>query len=148
MTQRSRCWLDKDNERCVQNIANVSVMTAKYSIGEGTDTITTDRGMKFDYYYSTVTEDAFDRYSNFIYLIIKRVDAPDTPLIKRHAYLVPFTLLNEFLTTVSLPGEKIVHIEPITIEMVGFTRDELKKDHVVTDSDIPTPDTPTTRLGI
>lgn len=108
-------------------------MTIKYSAGEGIETITTDQGFKFDYYYSTVTEDAFDKYSRFVYLIIKRVDIPDATLVKRHAYLIPFTLLDEFLTTVNLPGEKIVHIEPVTIEMVGFVRDELKKDHVVAD---------------
>ncbi len=102
----------------------------KYSAGEGIKTVTTDEGFKFDYYYSTVTEDAFDKYSTFVYLVIKRVDAPDTTLITRHAYLVPSALLNEFLTTVKLPGEKIVHIEPATVEMIGFVRDELRKDHV------------------
>ncbi len=105
-------------------------MATKYSVGEGIKTVTTDQGSKFDYYYSTVTEDAFDKYSNFIYLVVKRVDTSDASRIKRHAYLVPFTLLDEFITTVHLPGEKIVHIEPVTIEMVGFIRDELKKDHV------------------
>jgi len=105
-------------------------MTAKYSAGEGIETVTNDHGFKFDYYYSTVTEDAFDKYSKFVYLIIKRVEMPHATLVKRHAYLVPFALLDEFLATVSLPGEKIVHIEPITIEMVGFVRDELKKDHI------------------
>ncbi len=108
-------------------------MTTKYSAGEGIKTITTDQGFKFDYYYSAVTEDAFDKYSKFVYLVIKRVDVPDGTLIKRHAYLVPSALLNEFLTTVNLPGEKIVHIEPVTIEMIGFVRDELRKDHVVAD---------------
>ncbi|MGZ4904182.1 MAG: hypothetical protein ACXVIP_03780 [Halobacteriota archaeon] len=108
-------------------------MTTKYSAGEGIETVTTDQGFKFDYYYSTVTEDAFDKYSKFVYLIIKRVDVPDATLIKRHAYLVPFALLDEFLTTVNLPGERIVHVEPITVEMIGFVRDELKKDHVRAD---------------
>lgn len=108
-------------------------MTTKYSAGEGIETITTHQGLKFDYYYSTVTEDAFDKYSKFVYLIIKRVDMPDATLIKRHAYLIPFALLDEFLTTVNLPGEKIVHIEPVTIEMVGFMRDELREDHVKAD---------------
>ncbi len=106
---------------------------AKYAADEGIETVTTDQGFKFDYYYSTVTEDSFDRYSKFVYLVIKRVDAPGTKLIKRHAYLVPFALLDEFLTTVQLPGEKIVHIEPVTIEMIGFVRDELRKDHVMLD---------------
>ncbi len=105
-------------------------MATKYSAGEGIKTITTDQGLKFDYYYSTVTEDAFDEYSKFIYLVIKRIDTPETSLIERHAYLVPFALLDEFFKTVNLPGEKIVHVEPVTIEMVGFIRDELKKDHV------------------
>jgi hypothetical protein len=103
----------------------------KYSAGEGIQTLTTDRGFKFDYYSSTVTEDAFDKYSKFIYLIVKRVDDPGSALVRRRAYLVPFALLDEFLKTVNLPGERVVHIEPITIEMVGFVRDELKEDHVL-----------------
>ncbi len=109
-------------------------MTTTYSAGEGIETVTNDHGFKFDYYYSTVTEDAFDTYSNFVYLIIKRIEMPHTTLVKRHAYLIPFALLDEFLATVNLPGERIVHIEPITIEMVGFVRDELRKDHVTTTS--------------
>ncbi len=106
-------------------------MATKYTAGEGIKTVTTDQGIRFDYYYSNVTEDAFDRYSTFVYLVIKRVNAPDTKRIARHAYLVPSALLDEFLTTVKLPGEKIVHIEPVTVEMIGFVRDELRKDHVV-----------------
>ena len=108
-------------------------MTKYFSAGEGIETVTTDHGFTFDYYDSTVTEDAFDRYAKFVYLIIKRVDIPDEKLIKRHAYLVPFALLDEFLTTEHLPRERIVHIEPVTVEMIGFIRDELKKDHVTTD---------------
>jgi len=102
----------------------------KYSAGEEIQTLTTDHGFKFDYYSSTVTEDAFDKYSKFIYLIVKRVDDPNSVLVRRRAYLVPFALLDEFLRTVNLPGETVVHIEPITIEMVGFVRDELKEDNV------------------
>jgi len=102
----------------------------KYSAGEEIQTLTTDRGFKFDYYSSTVTEDAFDKYSKFIYLIVKRVDDPNSALMRRRAYLVPFALLDEFLKTVNLPGETVVHVEPVTIEMVGFVRDELKEDQV------------------
>ncbi len=108
-------------------------MATKYFAGEGIETVTTDQGLKFDYYYSTVKEDAFDGYSHFVYLVVKRVDSPDSKGIKRHVYLVPSVLLDEFLATVKLPGEKIVHIEPVTVEMIGFIRDELRKDHIIAD---------------
>ncbi|MGZ4925870.1 MAG: hypothetical protein ACXV4B_05390 [Halobacteriota archaeon] len=105
-------------------------MAIKFNPGEGMETVTTENGFTFDFYFSVVTEDAFDAYSRFIYLVVKRIDDPQSVLIRRKAYLVPFTLLDEFLTTVNLPGEKIVHIEPLTMEMVSFTREELRKDHV------------------
>jgi hypothetical protein len=105
-------------------------MAIKFTAGEGMDTVTTERGFVFDCYFSTVTEDAFDAYSSFIYLVVKRIDDPQSAFIRRNAYLVPFALLDEFLTSANLPGEKIVHIEPLTMEMVSFTREELRKDHV------------------
>jgi hypothetical protein len=107
-------------------------MAIKFTVGEGMDTVTTDKGLVFDRYFSVVTADAFDRYSRFIYLVVKRVDDPDSVLVRRSAYLVPFALLDEFLRSVDLHVEKIVHIEPLTMEMVGFTREELRKDHVPT----------------
>ena len=42
-------------------------MIDKYDKDEGIKKVTTESGLNFDYYYSVVTEDAFDRYSNFIY---------------------------------------------------------------------------------
>ena len=107
-------------------------MAIKFTAGEGMDRVTTENGFVFDCYFSTVTEDAFDAYSSFIYLVVKRIDDPQSVLIRRNAYLVPFALLDEFLKSANLPGEKIVHIEPLTMEMVSFTREELRKDHVST----------------
>jgi hypothetical protein len=94
------------------------------------ETLTTAHGFVFDYYFSNVTEDAFGTYAKFIYLVVKRLDDPQSDLVKRRAYLVPFALLHEFFTEANLPREKIVHVEPLTMEMVSFTRDELRKDHV------------------
>jgi hypothetical protein len=107
-------------------------MAIKYTAGEGMDTLTTENGFVFDCYFSLVTKDAFDAYSRFIYLVVKRIDDPQSILIRRNAYLVPFALLDEFLKSANLPGERIVHIEPLTMEMVSFTREELRKDHVST----------------
>jgi len=107
-------------------------MTIKLTNGEGMDTVTTENGFIFDRYFSIVNEDAFDAYSSFIYLVVKRLDRPQSVLIRRNAYLVPFALLDEFLKSANLEGEKIVHIEPLAMETVSFMREELRKDHVST----------------
>jgi hypothetical protein len=105
-------------------------MAIKFTDGEGMDTVTTENGFVFDRYFSMVDEDAFDVYSRFIYLVVKRLDRPQSILIRRNAYLVPSALLDGFLKSANLAGEKIVHIEPLTMEMVSFMREELRKDHV------------------
>jgi len=105
-------------------------MAIKFTTGEGMDTLTTQSGYKIDCYFSLVTEDAFDTYSNFIYLVIKRIEDPQSVLVRRNAYLVPFRLLDEFLKSANLSEERIVHIEPLTMEMVSFKREELREDHV------------------
>ena len=65
-------------------------------------------------------------------MVVKRLNGPQSVLIRRYAYLVPFAVLDEFLKSANLEGEKIVHIEPLTMEMVSFMREELRKDHVST----------------
>ncbi len=105
-------------------------MAIKFTAGEGMETLTTEHGFVFDYYFSNVTEDTFDKYSKFVYLVVKRIDDPRSDIITRKAYLVPFSLLDEFFTAANLPGERIVHVEPLTLEMVSFTREELRKDHI------------------
>lgn len=105
-------------------------MIDKYDKDEGIKKVTTESGLNFDYYYSIVTEDAFDRYSNFIYLVIKRVNEPNR--IIRRAYLVPFMLLDEFFKSVNLPEERLVHVEPITMEMVAEIKQDLRQDHIPT----------------
>jgi hypothetical protein len=107
-------------------------MAIKFTDGEGMDTVTTENGFVFDRYFSIVNEDAFNAYSSFIYLVVKRLNGPQSILIRRNAYLVPFALLDEFLKSANLEGEKIVHIEPLAMEMVSFIREELRKDHVST----------------
>jgi hypothetical protein len=103
------------------------IMMEKYDKDEGIKTVTTESGFKFDYYYSIVNEDAFDRYSNFIYLVIKRINESNKTI--RRAYLVPFTLLDEFFKSVNLPGERLVHVEPITMDMVATIKQDLRQDH-------------------
>jgi len=111
-------------------IVKLSDMAIKFTAGEGMDTVTTKSGSRFDCYFSLVTEDTFDSYSSFIYLVIKCVEDPQSVLTRRNAYLVPFRLLDEFLKSANLPGERIVHIEPLTMEMVSFKREELRNYHV------------------
>ena len=86
-------------------IVKLSDMAIKFTAGEGMDTVTTKSGSRFDCYFSLVTEDTFDSYSSFIYLVIKCVEDPQSVLIRRNAYLVPFRLLDEFLKSANLPGE-------------------------------------------
>jgi hypothetical protein len=69
----------------------------KFTADEGAGTVITKSGSRFDCYFSLVTEDAFDSYSSFIYLVIKRVEDPQSVLIRGNAYLVPFRLLDEFV---------------------------------------------------
>ena len=102
-------------------------MIDKYDKDEGIKKVMTESGLQFDYYYSVVKEDAFDRYSNFIYLVIKRVNEPNR--IIRRAYLVPFMLLDEFFRSVNLTGERLVHIEPVTMDMVAAIKQDLRQDH-------------------
>jgi hypothetical protein len=71
-------------------------MAIKFTDGEGMDTVTTENGFVFDRYFSIVNEDAFNAYSSFIYLVVKRLNGPQSILIRRNAYLVPFALLDEF----------------------------------------------------
>jgi len=99
----------------------------KYDKDEGIKKVMTESGLQFDYYYSVVKEDAFDRYSNFIYLVIKRVNEPNRTI--RRAYLVPFMLLDEFFRSVNLAGERLVHIEPVTMDMVAAIKQDLRQDH-------------------
>jgi hypothetical protein len=107
-------------------------MAIKFTNGEGMDTVTTENGCIFHRYFSIVNEDAFDAYSSFIYLVVKQLNGPQSVLTRRNAHLVPFALLDESLKSANLEGEKVVHIEPLTIEMVSFMRQELRKDHVST----------------
>jgi hypothetical protein len=100
----------------------------QYGKDEGVKTVTTESGLQFDYYYSIVNEDAFDRYSSFIYLIIKKVN--DSNKTIRRAYLVPFTVLDEFFKSVNLPGERLVHVEPITMDMIATIKQDLRQDHL------------------
>ena len=39
-------------------------------------------------------------------------------------------LLDEFFKSINLPEERLVHVEPITMEMVAVIKQGLRQDHI------------------